>query len=223
MRNRPPAIPRTRLPASRPRALPRERPDRLRRCLDAILASEYPADRVSLVVVDNAPATEATHRLVKGYEDRANIRYFREDARGSASARNRGIREVHTEVLAMTDDDTIVDRHWLAEVARTFDAFPAAAVVSGLLVPMELDTPAQLWFEQWGGFSRGFDRRVFDLAANRPANEPLYPSAAEYLEPGTILLSARRPSAKSEALIPLLATAHPLWEELTRRSCCGLS
>jgi O-antigen biosynthesis protein len=47
--------------------------------------------------------------------------------------------------------------------------------VSGLLVPAELETPAQLWFEQYGGFTRGFDRRVFDLCANRPTDEPLYP------------------------------------------------
>jgi GT2 family glycosyltransferase len=147
----------------------------LRRCLDSILAGEYPADRFALIVVDNAPETDATRLLVESYRQRCEIRYLREDATGSASARNRGIREVETEIVAMTDDDTVVDRHWLTEVARAFAAFPGAATVSGLLLPMELDTPPQLWFEQYGGFSRGFDRRVFDLADNRPADEPLFP------------------------------------------------
>lgn len=153
----------------------RERPQRLQRCLDSILACEYPADRVTLIVVDNAPETSATRELVEAYARRCDIRYLREDATGSASARNRGLREVETELVAMTDDDTLVDRHWLTEMARAFAAFPDAATVSGLLLPMELDTAPQMWFEQYGGFSRGFDRRVFDLGENRPAGEPLFP------------------------------------------------
>lgn len=153
----------------------RERPQRLRRCLDSILASDYPADRISLIVVDNAPQTGATRSLVESYAERADIRYLREDATGSASARNRGLREVETEIVVMTDDDTVVDRHWLTEVARSFARFPEAATVSGLLLPMELDTQAQMWFEEYGGFSRGFDRRRFDLGPNRPADEPLFP------------------------------------------------
>ena len=153
----------------------RERPERLQRCLDSILACEYPADRISLIVVDNAPETDATRLVVESYADRAQIRYLREDATGSASARNRGLREVETDLVAMTDDDTVVDRRWLTEVARSFDRHPAAATVSGLLLPMELDTQAQMWFEEYGGFSRGFDRRRFDLGENRPADEPLFP------------------------------------------------
>ncbi len=153
----------------------RERSERLQRCLDSILASEYPSERISLIVVDNAPETDATRRLVESYADRAEIRYLREDATGSASARNRGLQEVETDLVVMTDDDTVVDRCWLTEVARSFDRHPTAATVSGLLLPMELDTQAQMWFEEYGGFSRGFDRRLFDLGENRPADEPLFP------------------------------------------------
>ncbi len=156
----------------------RERPDRLKRCLDSILSCHYPRDRIRLVVVDNAPETDATKRLVGEYAERANVTYAREDATGSASARNRGLRAVSTEIVAMTDDDVLVDRGWLTEVARAFASTPNAAAVSGLLLPLELDTQAQLWFEEYGGFSRGFDRRVFDLDSNWPSDEPLYPWTA---------------------------------------------
>ncbi len=94
---------------------------------------------------------------------------------GAPAPGTAGCELVDTELVAMTDDDVIVDRHWLTEIARAFDSHPAAGAVSGLLLPAELETPAQLWFEQYGGFSRGFDSRVFDLRANRPADEPLYP------------------------------------------------
>ena len=152
----------------------RDRPERLARCLDSILACAYPADRFEIVVVDNAPATDATRALVAGYD---RVRYVREDAPGSASARNAGLRTITTELVAMTDDDVLVDAHWLTEVARAFAAHPAAAAMSGLLVPLALDTPPQLWFEQYGGFSRGFERRVFDLAEHR-VDDPLYPWTA---------------------------------------------
>jgi O-antigen biosynthesis protein len=155
----------------------RERPDRLRRCLESILACAYPEDRFGIIVVDNAPKTGGTKLLVDelGHRTGGRVRYAREDRPGSASARNRGLPLVDTELVAMTDDDVIVDRHWLTEIARAFAAYPAAGAVSGLLMPAELDTPAQVWFEQYGGFGRGFGRRVFDLKANRPADEPLYP------------------------------------------------
>ena len=156
----------------------RERPQRLRRCIDSILASVYPSERLQILVVDNAPATSDTKRLVDGYSEIGNsVRYAREDSSGSASARNHGLRLVDTELVAMTDDDAIVDPHWLTEVARAFAAFPEASCVTGLLVPAELDFAPQVWFEQYGGFTRGFSRRIFDLKQNRPI-DPLYPWTA---------------------------------------------
>jgi O-antigen biosynthesis protein len=156
----------------------RERPERLRRCLESILACEYPDGRLSVLVVDNAPATDATLRLVEELAATgAPISYAREDAPGSASARNRGLALIETELVAMTDDDTIVDPYWPCEVARAFAANPEAGCVTGLLVPAELDSPPQVWFEQYGGFTRGFAPRRFDLGDNRPA-EPLFPWTA---------------------------------------------
>ena len=155
----------------------RERPERLRACVDSILASEYPSAQVRIVIADNAPRSDRTRMLANSLAEATDgrVSYVREDIPGSASARNRGLTVVETEVVAMTDDDVIVDRHWLTEIARAFAAHPEAGAVSGLLWPTELETPAQIWFEQYGGFSRGFERRVFDLTANRPAGEPLYP------------------------------------------------
>jgi GT2 family glycosyltransferase len=156
----------------------RDRAARLRRCLDSILASAYPHDRLRVLVVDNAPATDATRQLIAELDAAGMpVAYAREDAPGSASARNRGLALVDTELVAMTDDDTLVDEFWLCEVARAFAASPEADCVTGLLVPAELDSAPQVWFEQYGGFTRGFEPRLFDLGANRPA-EPLFPWTA---------------------------------------------
>jgi len=46
-----------------------------------------------------------------------------------------------------------------------------------MILPLELETPAQLWLEQYGGFSKGFHDTLFDLEENRPA-AALFPYTA---------------------------------------------
>jgi GT2 family glycosyltransferase len=151
----------------------RERPQRLERCLRAILACEYPSDRRKIFVVDNVPTSEATRALVER-EFRDEVVYVREDVLGSATARNTGVGRSSAPIVAFTDDDVVVDRWWLAEIAHTYAAVPAAGAVTGLLLPLELETRAQAWFEEYGGFSRGYELRLFDLEEHRD-DSPLYP------------------------------------------------
>lgn len=155
----------------------RNRASLLRRCVENILACEYPAGKVTVVVVDNAPADDSTWREVEELAREHPVRYAREDSAGSASARNKGMESVTTELVAFTDDDAVVDRHWLATVAHTFAQHPDAAAVTGSLLARELETPAQILFEQYGGFSRGFDALVFDLGEHR-GDGFLYPYTA---------------------------------------------
>ena len=153
----------------------RERAERLARCLVSILQAQYPADRREVIVVDNDPRTAATRDLIE--RSFPGVRYVRENAPGSASARNRGVEHAAGELVVFTDDDVIVDRYWLAELARAYEAAPRVGAVTGLLVPMELETPAQIWFEQYGGFGRGYERRVYNLTDSRPT-DPLFPFSA---------------------------------------------
>lgn len=156
----------------------RERPDGLARSLDSVLAQRYPRFRV--LVVDNAPVSDGTVRVVAeagaSPAGRGRVDYVREPRPGLSHARNRALRAAAGEIVAWLDDDEIADPHWLAEVARAFADHPDADVVTGAIVPAELSTDAQLWFEQYGGHSkgRGFTPDVFSPAtAHRQS--PLYP------------------------------------------------
>lgn len=158
----------------------RERPDGLARTLDSVLAQRYPRFRV--LVVDNAPVSDGTVRVVADAAAQATaaghgaVDYVREPRPGLSHARNRALRAAAGEIVAWIDDDEIADPHWLAEVARAFAEHPEADVVTGAIVPAELATDAQLWFEQYGGHSkgRGFTPDVFSPAtAHRQS--PLYP------------------------------------------------
>lgn len=137
----------------------RDRPERLRRCLDAVCTQRTPA---RILVVDNAPATGATGRLVA--EHFPEIEYVVEPRPGLDHARNRALGECTTDVLAYTDDDAVPDERWTTALATAFDEEPDLAMVTGLVLPYALDTPAQQIFERLGGFGRGFRRRWATVA-----------------------------------------------------------
>jgi hypothetical protein len=79
------------------------------------------------------------------------------------------------DIVAFTDDDVEVDPGWLAAIARAFTESDAACV-TGLILPAELETPAQLLVEQAGGYSRGYTRHTFTAAM--PSPSPLFPFTA---------------------------------------------
>ena len=154
----------------------RDRAGQLPACLDALSAIDYPDDRLELLVVDNAPRDSSTRDVVARYP---RMRYVCEPRRGLDRARNRAVLESSGEIVAFTDDDVSVDPLWVHALAAAFDEEPHAMCVTGLVVPDELDTPAQVLFERYGGFSRGVNRFVF-LADNRERVAGTYGGAGRF-------------------------------------------
>jgi GT2 family glycosyltransferase len=132
----------------------------LDRTLDALAAQDYPD--YEIVVVDNTPAEPATARLV---ERRAatdpRLRCVSESRAGVTHARNRGLADARGAIVAYVDDDVRVDRGWLRALVDGF-ADARVAGVTGQLLAGELETPAQIWVERYGGFGKGCRRRRFD-------------------------------------------------------------
>jgi glycosyltransferase involved in cell wall biosynthesis len=139
----------------------RDRPDDIKRCLESLLRLDYP--RLEILVIDNAPKTEATCYLTKTHYPQ--VRYIREPRPGLDWARNRAILEARGEIIAYTDDDVFVDPSWVKAIARTFIDNPKAMAVTGLVVPYELETEAQVLFEAYGGFGQGFATKRIQLNA----------------------------------------------------------
>lgn len=152
----------------------RGREEQLPASLDAIASLDYPD--FELVLVDNAPKSEANRALIDGRRWDVPARYVVEPRPGLSWARNAGAHAATGSLVAFMDDDELPDVHWLAEYARAFAEVPDAGVASGLILPRTLDTAAERFFEGLGGHSkgRGFSRRVFD-APSHAAQHPLYP------------------------------------------------
>ena len=142
----------------------RDRPDDMARCLASI--ANLGVKPLEVIVVDNAPATEATAELVR--EQFPQFRYVREETPGLDHARNRAIVEAKGEVIAYTDDDVMVDPGWIDALGRVFAEDPAIGLVAGLIEPAELETEAQALFERYGGFGRGCVRSYLQSRPGAP-------------------------------------------------------
>jgi cellulose synthase/poly-beta-1,6-N-acetylglucosamine synthase-like glycosyltransferase len=159
-----------------------DRPDSLERALRSVLASDYPS--FDVIVVDNAEHGELTpHMLTRRFAGDDTIQYVREPRTGLARAHNAGLKLVHAPLVAITDDDVIVDPSWLRHVADAFSSSPEVMCVTGMIRAAELVTDAQVWVEEHLGFSKGDSRRSFDLGPNRPSDR-LFPFTAGQLGSG---------------------------------------
>jgi GT2 family glycosyltransferase len=116
-------------------------------------------DGHEVIVVDSCPSDDSTQRLVATYP---SVKYVFEPCPGLSIARNRGIQAATREFIAFTDDDAEVDPFWLPHQLRNFED-PAVAMVTGVTLPIELEKASQIWFEVTNTFSRGFERRTFDV------------------------------------------------------------
>jgi GT2 family glycosyltransferase len=132
------------------------RPAELRRCLKRLGELDHPDYEV--IVVDNRPA-DAPAADIEG------ARVVREPRPGISAARNRGISVATGEIIAFTDDDVQVHPGWLSALGRRFARQPHLSAVSGLVMPLELETQAQILFEQSGsGLDRGYAPLTFERA-----------------------------------------------------------
>ena len=128
----------------------RDRVVTLERCLGALQKLDYP--NFEVVVVDNASRTENVGQVVYKY----GFRYVREDRPGLDWARNRGAAEANYDIVAYIDDDAYATAGWLRGIAHGFSDDRVMAV-TGMVLPAELETPAQNDFEIYGGMNKGFE------------------------------------------------------------------
>ena len=152
----------------------RDRPEDLARCLEALAALTPPADEV--IVVDNAPTDNATRRVVEE-ADVPGLRYIEEPRPGLSAARNAGLRAATGDLVAYTDDDVRVHPRWALRLRAAFTE-PDVWSVTGLVLPAEVETEAQLLFERdqggsgWGYRAQTFDRGFFERM--RPYSVPVW-------------------------------------------------
>ena len=133
----------------------KDRPDDLASCLRHLLKlrTKYAAQDVDILVIDNAPSSQRTRDIVAALPD---VRYFLEPREGLNFARNRALGMSTGDIIAFIDDDVTIDKGWFDGLRYALNQHPDAVAFTGLVLPVELKTDAQILFERRGGFHRNF-------------------------------------------------------------------
>lgn len=182
----------------------KDRPDNLARCLNSLLLLQPVIQSLEILVVDNAPSDDRTQALVASLPQ---VRYVREPMPGLDFARNQALKSASCEILAFIDDDVTVDRKWLSGLLEAWTENPDAGAFTGLVLPYELETQAQILFEQRGGFRRGFEKIRYGQTL--PGN-PLYPCGAGSFGAGCNMAFRREVLLKIGGFDEALDTGAPL-------------
>jgi len=145
----------------------------LRRCLLSLLElknqTDPSASDFEILVVDNAPSDDQTKHVVSQLP---GVNYVADIRPGLNFARNTALREAKGELLAYLDDDVVVDQFWLQGLQEAWSENPDAAAYTGQVLPLELETEAQIVFERRGGFRRGFEKVRY--TPSRPSGDDCY-------------------------------------------------
>ncbi|HYF22043.1 MAG TPA: glycosyltransferase [Caulobacteraceae bacterium] len=181
-----------------------ERLERLLRSLEPVVRDGGGFAAVEVLVVDNAPSDERTREAV---ERLGWPRYRREPKPGLDFARNAALNGATGDLLAFLDDDVVVDRGWLSGLHGAWAAWPEAGGWTGLVLPYELRTEAQVMFELRGGFGRGFERIVHGVEKR---DNRLYPVGAGIFGAGCNMAFDRRLLLELGGFDEALDTGAPL-------------
>jgi GT2 family glycosyltransferase len=139
------------------------RPASLARCVASLSTMDYPG--FEILVVDNRARPDGS-----GWDavrSVPRVRVLAQPRPGASAARNLGAAAARGELIAFTDDDVTADPGWLRAIAGRFLAEPELDCVTGLVLPAELETPAQVLFERSGGSpARRYRRATFRTGAD---------------------------------------------------------
>jgi GT2 family glycosyltransferase len=143
----------------------RDRASSLDRTLASVsrAAAETPVP-VEVVVVDNGSSDDTAARLARWQERQCfPVRLVAEPLPGLARARNTGIAQARGGIIAMTDDDCVLDPGYFTLLAARFAQWPAPVVVGGrILLGDPADLPVTIKLEDHpmvaapGSFPGGF-------------------------------------------------------------------
>ena len=112
-----------------------DRPDSLSRCLDALWSGDVlPAE---VIIVDQSRNETTRSMIEKRQSSNVPIIYIRQEPRGLAASQNAAIGRACYPIVAITDDDCVPEREWLATVEKTFASENGLAAVTGRILPLE--------------------------------------------------------------------------------------
>ncbi len=157
--------------------------DDVARKLDGLLALDYPADKLRVVVVDDA-STDATAQLVAGYVERGVVLVRQPTHGGKAAAINAGVAHAKGELLLFCDVRQRVDPQALRALLPAFGD-PTVGAVSGTLHLDSAEGPGVYW--RYERFVREAEARFDSVVGATGAWYAIRRELFQPLPPNTLL------------------------------------
>lgn len=180
-------------------------PTELIRVVDSLLAMDYP--EFEIIVVDNRSSDR--RGPLPTFGGGSKVLTSAEPRRGISAARNHGVAMATGDFIAFTDDDAVVDSNWLRALGTRFVLDVDVEAIGGSVLPLELETPAQLWFEEYyGGFSQSFRAEKLSLH-HVGAKDKLFPYAPGRFGAGCNMAFRRSTLERMGGFNTLLGTGTP--------------
>lgn len=140
-------------------------------CLHALETQTYPRDQFEVVLVDNGSQDGSVEHVRQHYPW---VRLTALDRNlGFAGGNNEGFRQAHGELIALLNNDTVVDRHWLAELVASLSEDERIGMVTSKILfkhdPTRINNVGLLLYADGHGADRGFrqpDAGQFDEPAD---------------------------------------------------------
>lgn len=100
---------------------------------DSLLALEYPAEKLSIVLVDDG-STDGTAEIMARFAKHAQVRIISKENGGKHTAVNAGIAATDAEFIGCLDADSFVEPDALREIIPCFDNPRVAAVTAAMSI-----------------------------------------------------------------------------------------
>jgi len=114
---------------------------KLIRLINSILKSNYPKDRLEIIVVDDASTDGTYEEVKKRYPNVKIIRNERELL--LAGSRNVGIRHSRGEYIFLIDDDNIIDKNCINELIRVMEKHSLIGIIAPIMYYYK--QPNRIW------------------------------------------------------------------------------
>jgi glycosyltransferase involved in cell wall biosynthesis len=124
-----------------------DRCELLRQTLEQMTKLQIPAGVLWELLVVNNNCTDRTDEVIASYANRLPIKRLVEPKPGQSNARNCAIGHANGDYIIWTDDDVLVDQHWLTAYYDAFNRWPDAAVFGGPIEPWFAEPPPG-WLRQ---------------------------------------------------------------------------
>ena len=106
-------------------------------CIRAIFDADYPAGKREVIVVDDG-STDATPAILQRLQDEGlPVTVIRQENRGAAGSRDRGIKAATGEIIFIISQDTFAEGDWFSSVVTEFARDPRLGIIQGRIALTE--------------------------------------------------------------------------------------